>query len=122
MFTSTEQVLWKPIIDSCTERHKARLSQFSQYRGTFKRCSFITFLKNNFLHLAEERYYANVWVQLLFYLNVHFSGVWLISSIVTLYYQVILSAIKNKASKRRHTFIFSTGTYQLFIVFYRYCL
>ncbi|XP_055524365.1 transmembrane protein 17-like [Wyeomyia smithii] len=33
----------------------------------------------------EERYFASVWVQLLLQFNIYFSGIWFVSSLITMY-------------------------------------
>uniref|UniRef100_A0A1Q3FU83 Putative conserved plasma membrane protein n=1 Tax=Culex tarsalis TaxID=7177 RepID=A0A1Q3FU83_CULTA len=62
-----EQTFSSAIVCSSSNLRKSKFSQVSEYR--------------------EERFFANVWVQLLLFINVYFGCIWLASNTVTLYYE-----------------------------------
>uniref|UniRef100_A0A8D8H5R8 Transmembrane protein 17A n=1 Tax=Culex pipiens TaxID=7175 RepID=A0A8D8H5R8_CULPI len=65
--TADEQTFSSAIVCSSSNLRKSKFSQITEYR--------------------EERFFANVWVQLLLFINVYFSWIWLASNSITLYYE-----------------------------------
>ncbi|KAL9694464.1 hypothetical protein quinque_013749 [Culex quinquefasciatus] len=65
--TADEQAFSSAIVCSSSNLRKSKFSQITEYQ--------------------EERFFANVWVQLLLFINVYFSWIWLASNSITLYYE-----------------------------------
>lgn len=87
--TTDEQTFSSAIVCSSSNLRKSKFSQITEYRGLWnvvwkgdQRFQIYLFL------IAEERFFANVWVQLLLFINVYFSWIWLASNSITLYYEV----------------------------------